>query len=202
MLGAVSDPARKRPTYDDVLAVPEHLVAEIICGELVTTPRPAPLHTRTASRLGVVLGSAFDHDEDGPGGWWMLDEPELHLENADDPIVPDLAGWRVERMPELPETAYFALPPDWICEVLSRGTAARDRADKMPIYAAAGVGAGGHGVENARAPVRGASASASSSPARTRVACSPRTRARRSRTPARAYARSDRRGTRRLSRIA
>lgn len=139
MLGGVSDPARKRPTYDDVLAVPEHLVAEIICGELVTTPRPAPLHTRTASRLGVVLGSAFDHDGEGPGGWWILDEPELHLENADDPIVPDLAGWRVERMPELPETAYFALPPDWICEVLSRGTAARDRADKMPIYAAAGV---------------------------------------------------------------
>ncbi len=54
-------------------------------------------------------------------------------------MVPDLAGWRVERMPEMPESAYFSLPPDWICEVLSPSTERVDRAGKLPIYAAVGV---------------------------------------------------------------
>jgi Uma2 family endonuclease len=135
----MSDPARKGASYADVLAAPDHMVAEILNGELVLTPRPAPRHARSSSRLGMALGG-FDLDGDGPGGWWILFEPELHLQGEGSPIVPDLAGWRVERMPELPETAFFTLAPDWICEVLSPSTEARDRADKMPIYAAAGVG--------------------------------------------------------------
>jgi len=134
----MSDPARKKATYADVLAAPDHMVAEILNGELVLTPRPAPRHARSSSRLGMALGP-FDLDGDGPGGWWILDEPELHLQEAGSPIVPDLAGWRVERMPELPEEAHFELPPDWVCEVLSPSTEAIDRADKMPIYAAAEV---------------------------------------------------------------
>lgn len=132
--------ARKRATYADVLAAPVHMVAEIINGELVTSPRPAPPHARAASRLGVILGSSFDHDSEGPGGWWIIDEPELHLSAPGEPVVPDIAGWRAERLPELPDSAYFALAPDWVCEVLSPSTEARDRADKMPIYARAGVG--------------------------------------------------------------
>lgn len=135
----MTQPARKPATYEDVLAVPDHQVAEIINGELVVSPRPSPPHARAASVLGDVLGGPFDRGAGGPGGWWILDEPELHLQGPGQPIVPDLAGWRTERMPALPETAHFSLAPDWVCEVLSPATAARDRADKMPIYAAAGV---------------------------------------------------------------
>ncbi len=50
-------------------------------------------------------------------------------------IVPDLAGWKKDRLPKLPETAYFELPPDWVCEVLSPSTARYDRVSKMRIYA-------------------------------------------------------------------
>lgn len=126
-------PAKRRATYDDLLAVPQHLVAEIIDGTLVTMPRPAALHARAASRLGAELDGPFDRGRGGPGGWILLDEPELHLRG--DVLVPDLAGWRRERMPELPDAAAFELAPDWICEVLSPSTAALDRAEKMPIYA-------------------------------------------------------------------
>src|SRR5262245_19454608 len=131
--------ARRRATYADVLAAPPHVVAEIINGELVTSPRRGPPQARAASVLGSALGGPFDRGAGGPGGWWILYQPELHLQALGERIVPDLAGWRVERMPELPQTAYFELPPDWICEVLSPSTEARDRTDKLPIYAAARV---------------------------------------------------------------
>ena len=124
-------------TYEDLLAVPEHLVAEILNGQLYTSPRPAPRHAWASSSLGDELVSPYDKGRGGPGGWWILDQPELHL--GDDVLVPDLAGWRRECMPELPETAWFELPPDWICEVLSPSTARLDRVLKMPIYARHGV---------------------------------------------------------------
>lgn len=75
--------------------------------------------------------------DDGAGGWIILDEPELHL--TDDILVPDLAGWRRETMPELPDEPYTKVRPDWLCEVLSPSTAKQDRADKVPIYAREGV---------------------------------------------------------------
>ena len=133
----MANPARRRATYQDLRAVPEHLVAEIINGELVTRPRPAALHTRAASSLGGELYNPFDRGKGGPGGWIILDEPELHLHG--DVLVPDLAAWRRERMPELPEAAAFELAPDCVCEVLSPSTAPIDRADKMPIYLREGV---------------------------------------------------------------
>ena len=129
---------QRRATYEDVLAVPERFVAEIINGELRVHPRPAPKHANATSGIGARLHRAFQDGDGGPGGFWVIDEPELHLE-TEDILVPDIAAWRVERMPELPETAYFTVVPDWICEVLSPSTAAEDRADKMPIYAAVGV---------------------------------------------------------------
>jgi Uma2 family endonuclease len=134
----MADPARRQATYDDLRAVPRHLVAEIIGGTLRTHPRPAPRHAHASSRLGARLNRYFDEGDGGPGGWWILDEPELHFTSGDI-VVPDIAGWRVERMPELPVTAYFDVVPDWVCEVLSPSTAAEDRADKMPVYADAGV---------------------------------------------------------------
>jgi len=136
----MGDPARRRATYEDLLAVPEHMVAEIIHGVLITNPRPGAPHTRAASRLGGVLDGPFDRGKGGPGGWVILDEPELHLRGGH-VIVPDLAGWRRERMPRLPmEAAAFELAPDWACEILSPSTAAVDRAEKLPIYAAESVG--------------------------------------------------------------
>ena len=125
--------ALRQATYEDLLQVPEHLVAEILGGELHTHPRPTPKHARASSILGGLFTGPFDLGSGGPGGWWILDEPELHL--ADDIMVPDLAGWRRERMPELPEIAWFELAPDWACEVLSPSTAKDDRALKMPRYA-------------------------------------------------------------------
>ena len=134
----LEDMSTRRPaTYDDVLAAPEHLVAEIIDGELVTSPRPAPRHADAGSGLGAVLRLAFDRGRGGPGGWRIIDEPELHL--AADVLVPDIAGWRRERLPHLPEVAYFPLSPDWVCEVLSPSTAALDRGKKLRIYGRAGV---------------------------------------------------------------
>jgi Uma2 family endonuclease len=132
-----------RATLADLEAVPPPQVAELIRGVLYTFPRPAPKHARAASRLGRHLGP-FDDDPGEPGGWVILDEPELHFPDPSAPgesdaVAPDLAGWRRERLPELPETAYFTLAPDWICEVLSPSTAALDRAEKMPLYAREGV---------------------------------------------------------------
>jgi Uma2 family endonuclease len=129
----VANPARIRATYDDLLAVPASEVAELIDGVLHVHPRPAARHANAASVLGEELGPPFRRGRGGPGGWVILDEPEVHL--AADVLVPDLAAWRRARMPEIPDVAYFTLPPDWICEVLSPSTEAVDRADKLPIYA-------------------------------------------------------------------
>jgi len=129
--------AVKQATYEDILALPENLVGEIISGSLHTHPRPAPKHARVYSSLGGNLWNPFDKGAGGPGGWWIIDEPELHL--LADVLVPDLAGWRRERMPALPDTAWFELAPDWVCEILSPSTARTDRVLKMPVYAREGV---------------------------------------------------------------
>ena len=143
-MGTMSTAARKpgstptpRATYQDVLDAPPHRVAEIVDGTLHTHPRPAAPHARASSSLGVKIGGPFDYDTDGPGGWWIIDEPELHF--GEDILVPDLAGWRRERMPEYPDTAYFTLAPDWVCEVLSPSTRRLDLHGKRPVYAREGV---------------------------------------------------------------
>ena len=125
--------ARRRATYQDVLDTPAHQVAEIVDGTLHTHPRPAMPHARASSVLGRKIGAPYDDEVDGPGGWWIIDEPELHL--SEDILVPDLAGWRRERMPEYPETAYVTLAPDWVCEVLSASTRRLDLQGKRPVYA-------------------------------------------------------------------
>jgi Uma2 family endonuclease len=129
----MASPVKRRATYDDLLQVPPHRVAEILDGDLHVSPRPASRHALAASVLGSDLGPPFHHGRGGPGGWWILFEPELHF--GEDVLVPDLAGWRRERMPEFPDTAAFTLAPDWVCEVVSPGTERLDRAKKMPVYA-------------------------------------------------------------------
>jgi Uma2 family endonuclease len=124
---------KKRPaTYADLLDLPENVVGQIIDGEMVVSPRPAPPHAIATSHLGGELTGPYSRGRGGPGGWLILDEPELHLD--DQILVPDLAGWVRERMPQAPSTAWFELRPDWICEVLSPSTAVLDRTRKQGIY--------------------------------------------------------------------
>jgi Uma2 family endonuclease len=130
-------PAERFATYEDLFDLPENIVGEIVSGRLITHPRPAPKHAVAYSILGYELQGPFDRGRNGPGGWWILDEPEIHI--GGDILVPDIAGWRRERMPKLPETAWFDLTPDWLCEILSPSTARVDRVEKLPIYARWGV---------------------------------------------------------------
>lgn len=133
----MADVSKRPATYADIEALPEHLVGEIIDGELMTHPRPSPRHGATASALTVKLGGPFQFDQDGPGGWIFVAEPELHL--GSQVVVPDIAGWRRERLTAYPDTNYFELAPDWVCEILSGSTETRDRTVKMRIYAEAGI---------------------------------------------------------------
>lgn len=129
----MSEPARRYATYQDVLDAPPHMIAEVIGGELQLHPRPAKPHAAAASTLGEELGPPFKRGRGGPGGWILLDEPELHL--GSDILVPDLAGWRRQRMPALvADEPYFTLAPDWVAEVLSPSTGKFDRTDKLTIY--------------------------------------------------------------------
>ncbi len=129
--------AKRHATYADIEALPENIVGEIIDGLLHTHPRPMPRHTVACSALGGEITGPFQKGKGGPGGWIFADEPELHL--GGDVIVPDLAGWRRERLSILPEAAYFDIAPDWVCEIASPSTAAYDRGPKRRIYGEAGV---------------------------------------------------------------
>lgn len=133
----MSKAVKKNATYSDLCAVPDTFVAELLGGELYASPRPASPHSRAVGSLFRAVGGPFEDGENGPGGWWLIIEPELHF--GADVVVPDIAGWRRSRMPTIPNVAYFTLPPDWLCEVLSASTQAIDRRKKLPIYAAAGV---------------------------------------------------------------
>ncbi|MBX3125769.1 MAG: Uma2 family endonuclease [Polyangiaceae bacterium] len=122
-----ADAARRRAGYADVLAAPEHVVAEVVFGVLYQSPRPALPHAAATAAIGEELGPPFKRGRGGPGGWMILDEP-------------DLGGWRRERLPELPDAPYLELASDWACEVSSPSTRRLDRGPKRDVYAAHGVG--------------------------------------------------------------
>lgn len=126
-------PVKRVATYADIEALAENLVGEILDDELHVQPRPAGPHARAETGLSRDLLHPFDRGRGGPGGWWILVEPELHLGRH--VIVPDLAGWRRERMPQIPQDHRFTVAPDWVCEILSPSTARKDRIKKMRIYA-------------------------------------------------------------------
>ncbi len=134
----MTKPLKKNATYADLCAVPENFVAEILEGELYAFPRPAIPHAHVAAVLGGELMGPFHRGRSGPGGWLILDEPELHF--GADVLVPDIAGWRRERLPIRPDAAYLTLAPDWLCEVLSPSTETVDRTKKLKVYAREGVG--------------------------------------------------------------
>ena len=130
--------AALRPSYRDVLDAPAHMVAEVVRGALHLQPRPAFPQALAGSSLGGELVGPFQKGRGGPGGWWILDGPELHF--GGDILVPDLAGWRRGRMPQFPDIAWTVLAPDWVCELLSPSTRKLDLEEKRPVYAREGVG--------------------------------------------------------------
>ena len=135
----MTHPVVRRDLYAAIEALPEGVTGEIIGGQFHTQPRPAGPHALASSNLGIDVGGAYSRGRGGPGGWWIIDEPEIHFVRNTEVLVPDLAGWRRERVPALPEEQRFEVVPDWVCEVLSPAMASRDRQVKRPVYAAYGV---------------------------------------------------------------
>lgn len=137
----MSAPAAKLATYDDLLRLPDHVRAEVLAGQVITAPAPLPKHSKAQGALRSFVGRAYDDDDGygGPGGWWIFVEVDVQL-GAHDIVRPDLAGWRRERLLAPGELRPIDVPPDWVCEVLSPSTAARDRVTKRALYAQHGVG--------------------------------------------------------------
>ena len=124
---------RRLATHQDVLDAPAHLVAEVLDGTLHTHTRPAMAHGLATLALGTDLSSPFQFGRGGPGGWWIVFEPVLHL--GEEIAVPDLAGWRRERTPEYPQTAYVTIALDWVCEVLPPSTRRLGLQERRPVFA-------------------------------------------------------------------
>ncbi len=129
----------KLSLYEQLMELPEHVTGEILNSELYTMSRPSGRHAGASSSLGMRIGPPFRFGDNGPGGWWIIDEPEIHFIRNQEVAVPDLAGWRRERMPNVPDDHRFEIVPDWLCEILSPSTAKKDRVVKLPIYARYGV---------------------------------------------------------------
>jgi len=128
-------PLAKLTLYQQLEALPEGLTGEILNGQLHTQPRPSGPHAIAESSLGADLHAPFQRGRGGPGGWWIIVEPEVHFVRDREVAVPDLAGWRRARMPSPPEDHRFEVVPDWVCEILSPSTASKDREIKLPLYA-------------------------------------------------------------------
>ncbi len=125
--------------YAELEALPENQVGEIINGRLIASPRPAMPHAIASSGLGSDLLGPYQRGRGGPGGWWIIDEPEVHFIRDTEVAVPDIGGWRRGRMPIPPQGHRIEVAPDWICEILSPSTGKLDRTEKMPLYAHYGV---------------------------------------------------------------
>jgi len=132
-------PASQPTLYEHLEGLPEGVTGEILNGQLHTHPRPSFPHGRVSFKLASKIDGPYDDGIDGPGGWWIFIEPEVHFTRDMEVSVPDLVGWRRERVPYLPEDHRIEVVPDWICEILSPSTASKDREIKMPLYARYGV---------------------------------------------------------------
>ncbi len=133
----MADSAKKIATYADIEALPPHVVGELLYGSLVTHPRPMLAHAKAQISLAYELEGPFHRGKGGPGGWIFLAEPQLRL--GSHIAVPDIAGWRSERLVPFPKNASVDIAPDWICEILSDSTERYDRSEKRRIYGEQGV---------------------------------------------------------------
>jgi len=134
----MAETARKLHDWQDVLAAPEGVKAEVLAGDLYTAPRPHPRHGTAQAVLSAEITGPFQIGRGGPGGWWILIEPDVAF-GPHDIVSPDLVGWRRDRLPAFPEKQPIPHRPDWICEILSPRTAGRDRTIKSDLYLHAGV---------------------------------------------------------------
>ena len=134
----MGEPARSLATWADLARLPENVRAEVVDGEVVFSPRPRPAHSWTQSALSGCIGVPFATGPGGPGGWWILIEPDVAF-GPHDILDPDLAGWRRERAPTFFQAQPITLTPDWVCEILSPATARLDRTRKAEIYLRGGV---------------------------------------------------------------
>lgn len=132
-------PSKKQRLYQQLMSLPESLTGEILTGQLYANPRPGGKHILAASNIGADLHVAYQRGRGGPGGWWILQEPEVHFLLDEEVSVPDIAGWQRSRMPNIPDGHKFEIVPDWICEILSPSTEGIDREIKKPMYASFGV---------------------------------------------------------------
>ncbi|MCG8555662.1 MAG: Uma2 family endonuclease [Proteobacteria bacterium] len=136
----MSDPAQRLATYADLLDLPDEQRAEVLAGRIATAPAPLPRHSKVQGAARRFLGGPFDDDDGrgGPGGWWIFVEVDVQL-TPHDVVRPDLAGWRRERLQSPGSMRPITVAPDWVCEVVSRSTASRDRVTKRTLYARAGI---------------------------------------------------------------
>jgi Uma2 family endonuclease len=136
----MASPQRKLATYADLLALPVDTRAEILSGDVILSPAPLPRHSKAQGSARRFLGGPFDDDDGhgGPGGWWIFVEVDVML-GPHDVVRPDLAGWRRDRLSQPGLKRPIDVVPDWVCEVLSPSTAARDRITKRRLYAQAGI---------------------------------------------------------------
>lgn len=134
----MADAAARAATFADLDSVPENLRGEVIDGEVVLSPRPLARGGRAQGGLFRFVGGPFDMDPDGPGGWWIVIEPEVEF-SEHEVFIPDVVGWRRTTLPTLPKDRPIRVPPDWVCEVLSPSTERYDRIHKADVYLASGV---------------------------------------------------------------
>ncbi|MCY1031877.1 Uma2 family endonuclease [Corallococcus sp. BB11-1] len=124
-------------TLADIEALPEGVVGEIIDGTLYTHARPRAEHGYFGLRLFRELDESFQLGGEQPGGWWIMAEPGIRVGGSPE-FSPDLAGWRRERVPALPQGQWTDVP-DWACEILSPSTRGYDQRIKRPFYARIGI---------------------------------------------------------------
>ncbi len=134
----MAEPIRRPAGWEDILAAPGDVKAEVLGGDLILHPRPLAPHGLTQAALTGELSRPYYRGIGGPGGWWFVIEPDVAF-GAHDIVAPDLAGWRRERMPVLATERPVLLAPDWVCEVVSPSSARRDRIHKAGLYLSGGV---------------------------------------------------------------
>src|SRR3954469_24347423 len=132
----MADPARRTRTFEElyreIQRLPEGLTGEILEeGVLRTMSRLGKRHRLAAVACLDALRGANANLRGS--GWWIEVEVEIALPGR--LAVPDLAGWRVERVAELPDENPVTVLPDWRCEILSPRTARDDKRLKLPLYA-------------------------------------------------------------------
>ena len=138
MLSAMGPPRGRALTAAALAQLERH---EVVDGELVQKASPSFAHGAAQGRISFALGGFWGHGGAAgrPGGWWLGTEVEIELA-PHDVYLPDVAGWRIDRVPEQPRERPVRIAPDWVCEILSPSTTSRDLGHKQRTYHRAQVG--------------------------------------------------------------